>query len=174
MTDVRTHEFFEPMVTKGAGPPVTSKRNRSDGSGENWKKVNWTMTTGGTYTRGLRFCAIVLYSHIDLNVWAGGARATIGTPSRFDGTESKSPGVHPCAGWPRQVGNCSRENFISWRQRGPSWLPSFPGWHHALCHILPSMVPNWYATRLCAWAQHGQPGSIIFSNPAMLNLKSNS
>ena len=45
------------------------------------------------YTRGLRFCAIVLYSHIDLNALADGARTTIDTSSRFDGTESKSAGV---------------------------------------------------------------------------------
>ena len=45
------------------------------------------------YTRGHRFCAIVLYSHIDLNALADGARTTIDTSSRFDGAESNSAGV---------------------------------------------------------------------------------
>ena len=51
------------------------------------------------FTRGIRFCAIVLYSHIDLNALADGTRTIIDTSSRFDGTESKNAGVHHTSKW---------------------------------------------------------------------------
>ena len=54
-------------------------------------RFNYDLTM---YYRGLRFCVIVLYSDIDPTVQADGARATIDTSSRFDGTESNSAGVH--------------------------------------------------------------------------------